>query len=370
MEGGHHRQSFFQKNSRSIFYSLLVILFILFLFNTVSLLTITKELKQKTLAAEEANRLPVLQTLLLTTSCKECENQGFVQLVSPFNVTESKEIAADSSEGKELIAKYNIEKLPSFIIQGEIDKSKLNLTKVEDSFVVSPKPPYVDAKTGETLGLVSATLIQPENCEQCFDLTPFVDSLKQQLTFKEIKTLKESEANELITKYNLVMLPALLLSSDADAYDSFKSSWERFATIEQDGTFSLKKVSPPYKELSSGKITGLVSVTYLVDPTCKECYNVTQHKSILTNSFGVKLAEETTLNVKDATSLVQQYNITKVPTIILSKEIQDYSLKQVLGQVGTYEQDGSFVFRQTELLGAYKDISSGKIVTPPSGNQQ
>jgi len=65
--------------------------------------------------------------------------------------------------------------------------------------------------------------------------------------------------------------------------------------------------------------------------------------------------------------LVAQYNITKVPTIIMSPDVKYYELNNfqtVWKQVGTIENDGYYVFRSMRALNGviYKDLSLNKTV--------
>ena len=57
-------------------------------------------------------------------------------------------------------------------------------------------------------------------------------------------------------------------------------------------------------------------------------------------------------------NLLSEYNITAVPTVILSKEIQDYNaIKEILEQAGSFEKEGVFVFRKLDVLNAkYKKL--------------
>ena len=62
--------------------------------------------------------------------------------------------------------------------------------------------------------------------------------------------------------------------------------------------------------------------------------------------------------------LVQKYSIEKVPTVILSDEVRVYPSSTGLGQFFSLEKDGSYVFRQLDVVGAYKDLATNSIVKP------
>ena len=366
MEGGYaHKphKGFFQQNSSSIFGILLVLLFILFVVNSVYLVSISNEVEKKSSEARDAARPAVLQTILINppSECPGCSVKEAENTLNIFNITSQKEMK--SEEANDLIAKYKIKMLPALLVFGELERTKVQFTKVEDAFVVTPlSAPYYDLEKKSVRGLVEMTIIEPDNCEECFSLDQFVSVVKQQVHVVKTTKVKEADAAVFAAKYNITELPALLLSEEAALYPTFKIGWEKFANIDEDGTFVLKEVNPPYKDLASGKIKGLVTATYIADSSCKECYPVKNHQQILTKNLGVKLVQEKELDVKDADALLIKYNITKVPTVIISPEIKEYKADVVLRQVGTYETDGSFVFRSVELMGTYKDLMSGKVI--------
>ncbi len=101
-------------------------------------------------------------------------------------------------------------------------------------------------------------------------------------------------------------------------------------------------------------------ITYLVDPSCGKCYDVTINSLILKN-YGINLTEKyVNVNSTEGQSLISKYNITKYPTFVLSKEARSSaSLVNVWLQVGTIENDGALVFRAPEIFeeqGNYKKI--------------
>ena len=52
-----------------------------------------------------------------------------------------------------------------------------------------------------------------------------------------------------------------------------------------------------------------------------------------------------------------------MPTIILSKEASAYPrLTAVWKDVGTVEEDGTYIFRKTELMGVSKDLETGSLI--------
>jgi len=97
----------------------------------------------------------------------------------------------------------------------------------------------------------------------------------------------------------------------------------------------------------------LVDVTYLTDETCEGCYDVRVHRTILSR-LGIQFGRESVIDAAsgDGMTLIDLYNISKIPTIILSPEAEDYdAFVSVWGGVGTKEDDGYYIFRAVDKLG-------------------
>ncbi len=58
--------------------------------------------------------------------------------------------------------------------------------------------------------------------------------------------------------------------------------------------------------------------------------------------------------------MIAKYSVEKVPTVILGGDLEIYEgFDAVWEQVGTIEEDGSYVFRELDVLGqqiVYKDL--------------
>jgi len=112
----------------------------------------------------------------------------------------------------------------------------------------------------------------------------------------------------------------------------------------------------------------LVYVDYLIDQECTDCYDVTLHKLILFR-LGLRLGDERFIDIssEQGQAFIERYAITLVPTVVLSQEAQQYDLfEQVWPDVGTKEDDGSYVFRAVDSLinMTYRDLDQNKIIRP------
>jgi len=338
-------------------------------------------LEEKLAEAREAARPAEIQLVVITTSsCKDCYGIGSVVdtiEATKVNITDKKELDFSSEEAKLLIDKYGIEKVPTVIVTGEISKSKSLNSKLkqigkesqEALIFTNLEPPFIDTATGEVKGRVVLTYLKKEDCEKCFDLTPLINQLTGLgLKFKEQKsiTIDSEEGKDLLDKYSIKKVPAIIMDSEAGAYTAVVDGWARLGSIENDGHFVMREISPPYYSVEDGKIRGLVSMTVVVDKACDECYDPNEfHKPIL-QRMGVAFGEEKEIDVSsvEGQSLINKYSIEKVPTIVLKGDVEEYPvLVNAWKGVGTKEADGTYVFRKVEIARqTYVNLSNNEII--------
>ena len=379
---GHHaahksQSKGFRLDVNSIILGLVALLVIIIAVNVIMSLNIGSYLKEKTKAAEEAARPAKIELAVIKNSkCTDCSDIApFVDFVksSKVEITSEKTLEFDSKEAKTLIAKYSIEKVPSIVITGEIDKAALEgFVKKDDALVLAETvPPYTSTKDGKTVGRVTLYYLYDPSCTKCNDLGVLIS----QISFSGIKIVKQinisissSEGSALAQKYNLQFAPALVLSKDAKVYLAVSQGWSQIGTEEKDGSFVLRAVYPPFINLTTKETRGIVDAVYLADKGCADCYNVSVHKDILTSpqSFAMVFGKEEKIDISDAKGkeLIARYNITQVPTIILSKDASVYPSSDGLKQFFSVEKDGVFVFRAPSVLGNYRDLATNQIVRP------
>jgi hypothetical protein len=281
-----------------------------------------------------------------------------------------------SPEGKALIAKYKITKLPAIVVSGGThdtalaDEWKNSIGTAEsDGSLVSRElpPPYYDVTAGRPIGIVKGIAIRPYGCPECSNPSDFFASLTNYgIAFSNTTVLDENDtqAQELIKRYNLTKLPALLLDNEALAYPSFANS-TTMGTIESDGWFVLRAIRPPYVDLGQNRsIRGFVDAIHLVDGSCTDCVDITSLTNYFATSLGVFMVNTTAYDVNSTQgkALIKKYNITKVPTVLYSPEFGVYPgfTKVWLQQNNTIESDGWFVFEAYDLAGyKYQNITGG-----------
>jgi hypothetical protein len=265
------------------------------------------------------------------------------------------------------------------IIKGEIEKiSMQGLEKNQDALLFTQiSPPFTNAETGKIEGRVTLYHLKDTACKKCNDLTILINQIKAagvRIYDEKIISSNSDEGKDLIKKYSIGFAPSIILSKDASVYEIMQQAWPQIGTKESDGSYVLRAASPPFINLTTEKLRGVVNIVYLADKSCAECYNVSQHKEILANpqSFAVKLENEETYDISDAKGkeLIAKYSITKVPTAILSDEISAYPASIALKQFYSVEKDSFYVFRLLSIVGTYKDLATGQIVKAQQIEQQ
>jgi hypothetical protein len=107
-------------------------------------------------------------------------------------------------------------------------------------------------------------------------------------------------------------------------------------------------------------------MTLLNDSSCQDCFDVAIFRQILL-SFGITVSEEDIVDVNtgEGANVTSLYGITKVPTMIVTGDLDAYTgLTTIWDQVGTMEEGDAFVFRELSALGGvtYKDLSTNQTV--------
>ena len=323
---------------------------------------------------EPAGKGIKIQVTKLMADCNECYDVNTLvdslKQLEGINITKEKTLEFNSEEEKTLVEKYGIKKLPVIVITGDINDKNLldawqNIGDINEGILVQTNvpAPYYDIVSREVRGKVSLILIESSKCEKCTDIKQFGAQLEGMQVFVEEEQsfdYGKGEGKEIIAKYGIERIPAIIISKEIDEYPYLAEQLKQVATTEADGSYVWRDIVPPYFDLNSMQIKGLVGLTMLVDASCADCYDVNMQKTILEN-YGMKFSSEQTIDVSSAEgkSLVEKYEIKGVPTVILSSEASLYTaLAEAWLEVGTIEGDGSFIFRDLNVLGVkYKDLS-------------
>jgi len=350
--------------------SILINVLIIFLvFNIIVSLMAGSELSRKLDLKMEAAKPAQISVIKISADCPDCfDLTSVINVIKSgnVNVTEEKEIKFD--DAKEFIEKYKLDKLPTFLIKGDIGKLPMQgFENISDVLVFrNVMAPYFDVKDKQIEGLVKIKVISVKSCDKCIDLS-FIKLQLEKVGVKidsyETFDMDDKEANDIIDQYKITKLPTMLVSKDFGVYDVVKA-WSSIGIKSDDGSYLLTKAQPPYYDLTDKNVKGLVNLDVIYDEKCLECQDKSLQKTAL-KSLGISFINENEYDVdsKEGRDLIKKYGITKLPATVLSKEASAYeSLPQIWAQVGTIEGDGSYILRKADLLGSYRDLITGEVV--------
>ena len=369
---------------------LLVLLVGLSLLNTFQLTSITGKLAGKMAEAKELARPAKIEiTQLVSGPCgaSGCYDIGLsLDSLKQQNVEVTKEqtIGFESAEGKAAAEASGVQRLPALIVSVEPKKAeqmkgywkRVNAIEAGNGKAViqAPVPPYYDVGQGKVAGLVKLIALTDDACTQCIKLDGVITALEGagiKIVDKQAQAYDSAEGKAAIAKFGVTRVPAIVVSNDITVYEGMAQQLQALNSVEKDGYYVVHSLTPPYRDVASNQVKGLVQVVYLTDNSCKECFDVKINKQIL-QRFGLAIESEKTLDIasKEGKELLNRFNITKVPAFLASGEAKEYAaFNSVWKQVGTIEGEGWYVFRKPELFGAYKDLEKGVVVAPQPQNQ-
>ncbi|MBU0957581.1 MAG: hypothetical protein KKF56_02090 [Nanoarchaeota archaeon] len=302
--------------------------------------------------------------IIKISGCEDCFNiedsSTLIKGVQGVVVENERIISRDSDEARELISKFGFTRFPVMVVYSDdLDKIAVDetvFTKSDDAIVFDRPVPYVEVDSDEVKGLIDMKEIIDGTCSECGSLSKMreqFESLGVMVGNYEIIDSKSEAGKGLISGNELKMIPSLLLSKDIDEYWWLTEVLTSVIDDSSDEYYTFKNPIYPHKEILTGKIIGKVDITYLQNSSCEDCFNITELKSGF-QRIGVFIDGENYVEVSSSAgkSLISKYNITIIPTVVLSKELGDYDLiEKSLDQVGTFESDGKFVFRGIDGLG-------------------
>ena len=265
------------KNFNLNFWSFLGILAVFFIGSFVMLtfsLRTNAALGKKVAENKELKRPAELDvTIVAETSCRECFNVStFLENLKKQNVKIKSEKIVErmSAEGEALIKKFNIIKVPTVILSGELEKdealqkilSQLGEIRGSDFVLKGIGGPYVLTATGEIKGEMKLTMLTDPTCVKCYDVRVHESIIKQfgATPTVELVDSRAVEGKNLIEKYGIKLLPTIVLRGDFEAYPELNNVWPQVGTVEKDGARIFRqgvKGMGVYKDLTTGKVIEL-----------------------------------------------------------------------------------------------------------------
>lgn len=348
----------------------------------LSLALTNKNLDKLIAATEEAENPSNLDIVVIKDPlCFDCfDIKPVIDAVKKqkVNIISEREVESSSDEGKEFIKKYAIKKIPTVIISGEIEKDQplkdlfAKAGEVKEGAFILTKigNPYVSAETGDPRGRVDVILIQDKSCPQCFDPNTYINAFKAQLGMaienQDSVDVSSQEGKSIVSTNGITSVPTIVITGDLESYPVLN----QIGKIEGE-IFVLSKANPPYREIASGRVRGMVDATIISDISCAECFDANSFEQIF-GGFWIKFREKKSLDVEsaDAKKTIEKYAIVQVPMIILTGDVEAYeNLTKLWPNIGTVEDGSTYVLREgVKQLGAYKDLASGQVVQSTASN--
>lgn len=214
---------------------------------------------------------------------------------------------------------------------------------------------------------IELTIITDANCELCSDPYIFIELLeKENVEIQDVSQLAftSEEAKTLILELGIKQIPAIVATGEV-VKGSTKEFFETNMTIVNEVAF-LESTYPVFIDVATEREVGHVSLMFIDDESCTDCYDPSVHKTILVDGFSMVIDEEKTVDAGSrlGREMIDLYKIESLPTVILTGDMYAYSdLNELWETIGSKEEDGAWVFRKMESMGkiTYKNLLSGLI---------
>jgi len=239
---------------------------------------------------------------------------------------------------------------------------------VYNTFQISSVNPLIDqefeaAKKAAIPAKIELVTISAQSCDDCYGISNIVDAISSTgVNITETREVEFSsvEGKSLIEKYEIKNIPTIIVTGELNRSRQLDSMLGQIGEKTEEG-YVVTKLIPPFVEVSTGLVKGIVSLTHLKNDNCDECYDFSPLVNQL-SSTGMKIgnSNEISISTKEGKALIEKYNIQKIPAIIMGSEIKVYpEIVQGLANVGEIVDDGSFITRFAGM--PYYDIKEKKI---------
>ncbi len=288
---------------------------------------------------EEEKRPANLQiTVIKDSDCLDCFSvDSIIEKIKSDNVNieEVNTFEKSDEKGKELIEKYSIEKLPVFVVTGEIDKNVSlreawgKIGEIIDGAVVfkSPATPYVEVSSGEVRGRIKLIIVNDESCQDCYDANKYKILLQQmKMSIEEEVTVeyKSPEGKRIIRENGIKSIPTIVIEGDLEAYDV--KYLNQVGEIKGN-VFVFEKVQTPYVEIKTNRVRGKVNIAIIKNDNCSECIDYKLYSGIAGDlRMSVDENDVYDFDSTEAKNLIRRYGIKALPTIIITGDLLAYDM--------------------------------------------
>lgn len=219
---------------------------------------------------------------------------------------------------------------------------------------------------------ITLTTITDSKEKSLISLDSFAQQLRQipEIKITSEKTIEQDsqEGKELIEKYKIERIPAVILQGETKKAAVLAENWPKIGTIENDGTMVLRNIPPIYLDTKTGKVRGETKAVFISAPDKNGVFDAEEvYIQILQSAFGVNPIGQETVSYasSEGKALLSKYKIGKIPTVILSGDMNAYNgFPQAWLQGGTVESDGNYVFRSLEAIQGIKyfDLNKNEVI--------
>lgn len=199
------------------------------------------------------------------------------------------------------------------------------------------------------LPLPKINVIQLVNpvCADCWNAKSVMQTLPSLASVEaRLVDFQTPEGQALIQQFNVTKAPTAIVTGqidDARLRPFLSQGWTR-----RGDAYVFVAQEPVYFNPQTLEVTGRVELTRVVEPSCTSCVNLAPLTEQLKQA-GIAIGSEQEFNARspEGTRLIQRYNATTLPLLILSKDAQTYPrFLQAWQDVGSVEPDGALVWRQ------------------------
>lgn len=230
-----------------------------------------------------------------------------------------------------------------------------------------------NGKTPEPAKL-SVTLINAAECEKCFSTDGLMADLKAggaDVTENALES-GSAEADALIEKYSIEKLPVLIVYGEIEKA-GVSSALGSDAEFDKN-TLVLRDVKPPYLDVKTNSVIGLVYVTLIKSSACEKCGSISGivdeleqlnvgignvveiDRNYLSDGNIRETSNGVALETPMGSLLIEEYGIDRLPVAIVSKDLNAYpEITKQWSNVGRLAYNGNYI---ADYAVPYLDINS------------
>lgn len=309
--------------------------------------------------------------------CNGCLNFDYLkaQLRDMNPIVDEKTIYYPSEDAQKIIEEYSIKTLPTIIVKGDFNSIEIfrNWSSfgrvLSDALVFDNNiPVYYDLASGRFVGAVKIIELVDSTCKECTESISILSKLTTAaglnvVDFRRVD-VNTDEGKELAKKHYIDFVPALVFSEEISDYNL--GEYASIGTFSPDGSFVVREKFPPYKDLKSGELKGILYVTLIENSRCWACQGAKEMLAFLNVNLGLSFKEVLVYDINsiEARKLIGNYGINYLPAALVFGDTAEYKLfSEHWPKLGVVFKDGIYMLDDYRLLGTgyYFDVNNEQI---------